>query len=43
MRYFGVTLSGVLAAAGGAFLSVGVISGFNENMTQVAASSPSRP
>jgi simple sugar transport system permease protein len=33
MRYFGVTLSGVLAAAGGAFLSVGVISGFNENMT----------
>jgi simple sugar transport system permease protein len=33
MRYFGVTLSGVLAGAGGAFLSVGVISGFNENMT----------
>lgn len=33
MRYFGVTLSGILAAAGGAFLSVGVISGFNENMT----------
>ena len=33
MRYLGVTLSGVLAAAGGAFLSVGVISGFNENMT----------
>ena len=33
MRYFGVTLSGVLAAAGGAFLSVGVISSFNENMT----------
>ncbi|MGH3066173.1 MAG: ABC transporter permease [Gaiellaceae bacterium] len=33
MRYLGVTLSGVLAGAGGAFLSVGVISGFNENMT----------
>jgi simple sugar transport system permease protein len=33
MRYFGVTLSGILAAAGGAFLSVGVISGFNEGMT----------
>lgn len=33
MRYLGVTLSGILAAAGGAFLSVGVISGFNENMT----------
>jgi len=33
MRYFGVTLSGVLAGAGGAFLSVGVISSFNENMT----------
>lgn len=33
MRYFGVTLSGILAGAGGAFLSVGVISGFNENMT----------
>jgi simple sugar transport system permease protein len=33
MRYFGVTLSGVLAGMGGAFLSVGVISGFNENMS----------
>ena len=33
MRYFGVTLSGILAGAGGAFLSVGVISSFNENMT----------
>ncbi|HEX4745583.1 MAG TPA: ABC transporter permease [Gaiellaceae bacterium] len=33
MRYLGVTLSGILAGAGGAFLSVGVISGFNENMT----------
>ena len=33
MRYFAVVLSGMLAAAGGAFLSVGVISSFNENMT----------
>ena len=33
MRYLGVTLSGILAGAGGAFLSVGVISGFNENMS----------
>jgi general nucleoside transport system permease protein len=33
MRYFGVTLSGVLAAAGGAFLSVGVVGTFNEGMT----------
>ena len=33
MRYFAVTLSGILAGAGGAFLSVGVISGFNENMS----------
>jgi simple sugar transport system permease protein len=33
MRYFGVTLSGTLAGAGGAFLSVGVISLFSENQT----------
>jgi simple sugar transport system permease protein len=33
MRYFAVTLSGVLAGAGGAFISVGVISGFSENQT----------
>ena len=33
VRYAAVTLSGALAAAGGAFLSVGVISSFNENMT----------
>jgi len=33
MRYFAVTLSGMLAAAGGAFLSVGVVSSFNEGMT----------
>ena len=33
MRYAAVTLSGVLAGAGGAFLSVGVVSSFNENMT----------
>jgi simple sugar transport system permease protein len=33
MRYLAVTLSGVLAAAGGAFLSVGVVSAFNEGMT----------
>jgi len=33
MRYFAVTLSGMLAGIGGAFLSVAVISSFNENMT----------
>lgn len=33
LRYLSVTLSGVLAAAGGAFLSVGVVSTFNEGMT----------
>lgn len=33
IRYGAVTLSGMLAAAGGAFLSVGVVSTFNENMT----------
>ena len=33
VRYAAVTLSGVLAGAGGAFLSVGVVSSFNENMT----------
>jgi general nucleoside transport system permease protein len=33
MRYFAVTLSGMLAAAGGAFLSVGVVSSFTEGMT----------
>jgi simple sugar transport system permease protein len=32
-RYGAVILSGMLAAAGGAFLSVGVVSTFNENMT----------
>ncbi len=33
IRYGAVTLSGILAGAGGAFLSVGVISSFNEGMT----------
>jgi general nucleoside transport system permease protein len=33
MRYFAVILSGMLAAVGGAFLSVGVVSSFNEGMT----------
>jgi general nucleoside transport system permease protein len=33
MRYAAVILSGMLAAAGGAFLSVGVVSSFNEGMT----------
>jgi simple sugar transport system permease protein len=33
MRYSAVVLSGMLAAAGGAFLSVGVVSSFNEGMT----------
>jgi simple sugar transport system permease protein len=33
MRYGAVVVSGVLAAAGGAFLSVGFVGTFNENMT----------
>ena len=33
VRYGAVTLSGMLAATGGAFLSVGVVSTFNEGMT----------
>jgi general nucleoside transport system permease protein len=33
VRYGAVTLSGMLAGAGGAFLSVGVVSTFNEGMT----------
>ena len=33
VRYFAVTLSGALAAAGGAYLSIGFLSGFTENMT----------
>jgi ABC-type uncharacterized transport system permease subunit len=32
-RYAAVTLSGILAAAGGAYLSVGFVGSFNENMT----------
>jgi ABC-type uncharacterized transport system permease subunit len=33
IRYASVTLSGVLAALGGAYLSVGFVGSFNENMT----------
>jgi simple sugar transport system permease protein len=33
VRYAAVTLSGILAAAGGAYLSVGYVGTFNENMT----------
>ena len=33
MRYYGVALSGVLAAFGGAYLSMGLLSAFTENMT----------
>ena len=32
-RYFAVTLSGVLAALGGVFLSIGYVGSFSENMT----------
>jgi simple sugar transport system permease protein len=32
-RYAAVTLSGVLAALGGAYLSIGFVHSFNENMT----------
>ena len=33
MRYYGVGLSGILAALGGAYLSMGLLSAFTENMT----------
>jgi ABC-type uncharacterized transport system permease subunit len=33
MRYYGVALSGVLAACGGAYLSMGILSAFTEGMT----------
>ncbi len=33
MRYYGVALSGLLAALGGIYLSMGVLSAFTENMT----------
>ena len=33
IRYGAVVLSGMLAAAGGAFLSIGFVNSFNENMT----------
>ena len=33
MRYYGVALSGLLAALGGAYLSMGILSAFTENMT----------
>ena len=33
MRYYGVALSGMLAALGGVYLSMGILSAFTENMT----------
>ena len=33
MRYYGVALSGILAALGGAYLSMGLLSAFTEGMT----------
>jgi len=33
MRYFGVALSGMLAALGGVYLSMGILSSFSEGMT----------
>lgn len=33
MRYYGVALSGMLAALGGVYLSMGILSSFSENMT----------
>ena len=33
MRYYGVALSGLLAACGGVYLSMGLLSAFTENMT----------
>jgi len=34
IRYTGVIISGMLAAAGGAFLSIGFVNSFSENMTK---------
>jgi general nucleoside transport system permease protein len=33
LRYYGVALSGLLAACGGVYLSMGILSAFTENMT----------
>jgi general nucleoside transport system permease protein len=33
LRYLGVTLSGILSALGGAYLSIGILNGFDVNMT----------
>jgi general nucleoside transport system permease protein len=33
MRYYGVALSGLLAACGGVYLSMGLLTSFTENMT----------
>jgi general nucleoside transport system permease protein len=33
IRYYGVALSGLLAACGGAYLSMGLLTAFTENMT----------
>ena len=33
IRYFSVVLSGILAALGGAYLSIGFVNSFNQNMT----------
>ena len=42
IRYRAVAASGALAAAGGAYLSIGFVGSFTENMTAGRASSASR-
>ena len=42
VRYGAVTMSGMLAAAGGAYLSLGFVNSFSANMSAGAGSSPSR-
>ena len=42
MRYLGVGMSGVLAAFGGAYLSISLLSAFTEGFTNVEGSSRSR-
>ena len=43
IRYAAVIVSGILAALGGAYLSIGFLGSFNENMTAGRAASSRSP